>query len=251
MNHLSEEQLILFHYDEATERRALEAHLAACDLCRSRLQDLQRDLALFGAVPVPERPEDYGQRVWFRLRPRLMERPGSAWAAIFAPPRWVPAGVLALLIVGAFLAGRFWPHHETPTNATISAQARDRILLVAVGNHLERSQMVLVELTNTDGKGSLDISAERNIARDLVDENRLYRQTAARAGEVGVANVLDDLERVLIEIANGPSKVSASQLDDLRRRIEAKGIIFKIRVVGSQVQAREKSVAPQPAGGTT
>jgi len=248
MNHLSEEQLVLFHYNEVEERRALEEHLASCPLCRSRYHDLERDLALFSSSPVPERPEDYGQRVWLRLRPRLMERPGSAWAWIFSPPRWVPAGVLALLIVGAFLVGRFLPRGGSQPPPTITAQARERILLVAVGNHLERSQMVLVELVNTEGKGAVDISTERNIARDLVDENRLYRQTAARAGEVGMANVLDDLERVLIEIANGPSKVSSAQLDEMRRRIEAKGILFKIRVIGSQVEQREKSVAPQPPG---
>jgi len=250
MNHLSEEQLILFHYDEAEERGGLEGHLASCSLCRSRLEDLERDLELFRSSPVPERPEDYGQRVWMRLRPRLMEPPGSAWTWLFSPPRWVPAAALALLIVGAFLAGRFvGPGNPAP--APIPPQARERILLMAVGRHLERSQMVLVELANTESKGPVDISAERNIARDLVDENRLYRQTEARAGEAGVADVLDDLERVLIEIANGPSKISSTQLDEIQRRIEAKGIIFKIRVIGSQVQAREKSVARQSSGGTT
>jgi len=248
MTHLSEEQLILFHYDEAEERRALEEHLAACELCRSRFQDLERDLALFGAVPVPDRPEDYGQRVWLRLRPRLMEPKTFGWRNLFAPQRLALAGALASLLVVAFLAGRYSTPRPTQS-AAIPAQARERILLVAVGNHLERSQMVLVELANTESKGPVDISTERNIARDLVDENRLYRQTAARAGEVGVASVLDDLERVLIEIANGPAKISPAQLDAIRHRIEAKGIIFKIRVIGSQVQAREKSVAPPPPGG--
>jgi len=253
MNHLSEEQLILFHYDEAEERRALDEHLATCELCRSRFQDLQRDLALFRASPVPERPEDYGQRVWFRLRPKLTERRSFGWRSLFAPHRLAIAGALASLLVVAFLAGRYTTPRPTES-AAIPAQARERILLVAVGSHLERSQMVLVELANTEsteGKGPVDISTERNIARDLVDENRLYRQTAARDGDVGVADVLDDLERVLVEIANGPSKVSSGQLDAIRRRIEAKGILFKIRVIGSQVQEREKSVAHQPPGGTT
>lgn len=250
MNHLSEEQLILLHYDEAEERGLLDEHLASCPLCRSRQDDLERDLALFGSLPVPERTGDYGQRVWLRLRPRLMERPGSRWAWIFSPPRWVPAGALALLIVGAFLAGRLSRRGMQP-DTPIPPQARERILLMAVGNHLERSQMVLVELVNTEGKGRVDISAEQHIARDLVSENRLYRQTAARAGEPGVADVLDDLERVLIEIANGPSTLSSGQLEEIQRRIEAKGILFKIRVIGSQVEQHEKSVARQAPGGTT
>jgi len=253
MNHLSEEQLILFHYDEANEaveRRKIDQHLAACELCRSRYGDLERALALFGGLPVPERDDNYGGRVWMQLRPRLMEKPGSAWADFFSARRWVLAGALAALLVVAFLTGRYLPPRETQTaGAGIPAQARERILLVAVGDHLERSQMVLVELVNADGKGPVDISSEQRTARDLVDANRLYRETAARAGEVGVASVLDDLERTLIEIANSPSKLSSAQFDDIRRRVEAKGILFKIRVIGSQVEEREKSASPAAPGG--
>lgn len=254
MNHLSEEQLILFHYqeaDEALDRNTMEQHLADCELCRSRLTDLERELALFGDAPVPARPENYGQQVWLRLRPRLMERPGSIWSGYFAPRQWVVAGALAALIVGAFFAGRIWQRRQAPESAPISAQARERILLLAVGNHLERSQMVLVELENADGKGPVDIGPEQRTARDLVEANRLYRQTAARDGDVGMASVLDDLERVLIEVANSPSQISSAQLDSIRHRIEARGILFKIRVVGTQVEEREKSAqAAQPSGRT-
>lgn len=254
MNHLSEEQLILFHYqeaDEAHDRNTMEQHLAGCELCRSRLTDLERELALFGDAPVPARPENYGQQVWLRLRPRLMERPMSIWSGFFAPRQWVVAGALAALIVGAFFAGRIWQRRQAPESAPISAQARERILLLAVGNHLERSQMVLVELENADGKGLVDIGPEQRTARDLVDANRLYRQTAARDGDVGMASVLDDLERVLIEVANSPSQISSAQLDSIRHRIEAKGILFKIRVVGTQVEEREKSAQAAPSSGRT
>ena len=65
--------------------------------------------------------------------------------------------------------------------------------------------MVLAELSNApDAKGKLDISDERQMAEELLDDNRLYRQTARTTGDTGVANVLDDLERVLIEIAHSP-----------------------------------------------
>jgi hypothetical protein len=122
---------------------------------------------------------------------------------------------------------------------------------VAVGDHLDRSQMVLVELVNADGKGPVNISAEQRTARDLVGANRLYRETAARAGEVGVASVLDDLERVLIEIANSPSQLSSAQFEEIRHRIEARGILFKVRVIDSQVREREKSPSPEAPGSRT
>jgi sensor domain CHASE-containing protein len=98
---------------------------------------------------------------------------------------------------------------------------------------------------------SLDVSAEREIAQNLVANSRLYRQTAASTGEAGVASVLDDLERVLVEVANGPATLSSKEVGELRQRIESKGILFKVRVLGSQVREREKGPARERAGQKT
>jgi polyhydroxyalkanoate synthesis regulator phasin len=151
---------------------------------------------------------------------------------------------MAVLVIGAFLAGRLSRRPERTAGAATAAvsnqQIRERILLVAVGDHLERSQMVLAELSNApEGEGKLDISDERQMAADLLDDNRLYRQTAASTGDKGVASVLDDLENVLMEIAHSPTEVSNQQLDDLRRQIEARGLLFKVRLLGSQVREQE------------
>ena len=120
---------------------------------------------------------------------------------------WIWAPALAALLLGAFLAGSLWQRGGAPGDAKNQSnqQIRERILLVAVGDHLERSQMVLAELDNApDGKGKLDISGERRMAEDLLDDNRLYRQTARTTGDNSMASVLDDLERVLLEIAHSP-----------------------------------------------
>jgi len=87
----------------------------------------------------------------------------------------------------------------------------------------------------------VDIRAEQSRAEELVTANRLYRQTATTLGDAAMASVLDDLERVLLEIARSPSEISSQELVALQRRIESKGILFKVRVVGSQVREREKT----------
>jgi hypothetical protein len=56
-----------------------------------------------------------------------------------------------------------------------------------------------------------------------------------------MAAVLDDLERVLVDIAASPSTVSQEDLDTVRRRIESKELLFKVRVVSSQVRERQKA----------
>ena len=99
--------------------------------------------------------------------------------------------------------------------------------------------MVLIELTNASPKGSLDISNEQARAGDLVTETRLYRQTAERTGDTSITGVLDELERVLVDITHAPSQMTPGQLDELRQRLEAEGILFKIRVLGSNVRNQE------------
>ena len=151
--------------------------------------------------------------------------------------------------MAAFLAGRYYPKAASGAQTANAGQVRERILLVAVGDHLERSQTVLLELVNAQPGQPLDVASERERAGDLVADNRLYRQTAARTGDTRVASVLDELEPVLMEIANGPDRLTPEEVESLRQRIEGDGILFKVRVAGSTVRHREEKAAqPHNAG---
>ncbi len=243
MKHLTDEQLVWLYYGEERDRAAAEEHLAGCEQCRTAFGELERSLNLITeALPAVERDENYGARVWARLP--LQERRGSAgfWSALFTPRRWALAGAMAVLVVAAFVAGRFWPYSQPQTQIAqpVPPQVRERVLLVAVGDHLDRSQMVLLEIMNSKPEAEVDISAEQQSAQELVSANRLYRQTAARTGDTGVARVLDELERVLLEIANSPSRLSSEEFEELRKRVEAQGILFKVRVIDSRI--KEQSI---------
>jgi hypothetical protein len=117
-----------------------------------------------------------------------------------------------------------------------------------VSDHLERSRRVLAEMAGAPASaGAVDLRAERAQAANLVANSRLYRQTAARAGEARVADLLDDLERVLIEIANGPDEVRPQDLLVLKKRIEERDLLFKVRALQSQVRERaSKRPKPRP-----
>jgi hypothetical protein len=233
VSHLREEELVLHHYGEAEEPAELRAHLEACAECRDELARVRRVLAA-AELPVPEPAADYGARVWERLRFRLPRRRRLV-------PRFAVAAALAASLVVAFLIGR---HTATPP-AGFSAPVRERILLVAVSDHLERSRVVLAELVHAPADGSADLSGERHSAQALAADNRIYRQTALRSGDKALAGVLDDLGRVLLEVANGPAEPDAAQLRRIQERIEARGILFKVRVVGQKVRERARQA---PAG---
>ena len=234
MNHITEDELVLFYYGESAEAPAVESHLAECEACRAGFRSLQLVLNTVNSAPVPERSPEYGHAVWKRIEKQIAPRRRRSFVHW-----WVWAPATAALVLTAFFVGRL-SHRDDAATLAHNNQIRERILLVAVGDHLERSQMVLAELSNApEGQGKLDITDERQMAEELLDDNRLYRQTARTTGDTAVANVLDDLERVLIEIAHSPSEVSNEQLDELRQSIEARGLLFKVRVLGSRVHDEE------------
>jgi hypothetical protein len=242
MKHLSEEEIVLHYYGDADDEVQVRQHLAECSACRAEFERLQSLLVRVPPVEVPEPSSFFEEKMWLNVRDRLPEKPVPAKSSWVAGRKWALAGVMAMLLVGAFLAGRFWPGAPPQVvNVTRPAADPQRVVLVAVGDHLERSQMLLVEIMNADDKSVLDKSTEMQ-ARDLLNTNRLYRVSAQQTGDPRIAHLLDQLGRVLVEIANAPSQVSDNDLRDIRARIQSDGLLFKVRVVGSEVNSRVRQV---------
>jgi hypothetical protein len=248
--HLNDDDLVLHYYGElpAPEESRAESHLAACAACQGNYTRLQRVMAFVDSAPAVEPGPGFERIVWARLEPAL-PRTKSGWFTWFvSPARLAFTAGIVLLIGAAFMAGRM-THSVAPGNTPQSNEkVRERILLVDLGDHLDRSQMVLVELVSADdSQGSVDISMEQSRAEQLVKANRLYRQTALSTGDAAMASILDELERVLVDVAASPSTVSQEDLDSVRRRIESKALLFKVRVVSSQVRERQKAAIQERA----
>jgi hypothetical protein len=224
---------------------AIDEHLAGCSECRRAFDELRAVLSLVDVQQLPEPLAGLEQRVWARVQPVVAARKTNWWSRLFSgAPAWALAGGLAAIVIAAFIAGRATrPDITLPGNSDVASTRPDdrneRLMTLAVGDHLDQSQMMLIELLNGDARAS-DIGDEQERARDLVAANRLYRQVAVREGDQGVGEVLDALERVLIEIANAPPDVSARELEALRNDIEQRGILFRLRVVASEMRAREQ-----------
>jgi len=260
MTHPNEETLNNYVERELSpaEQVRVATHVEACGECAlvvAEIQQVVRDAAALGPIAPPP-------HVWTLIQAGLAQstvdsqesrvqesrvqssesRVSRSWT------RFAWAAATAALVVMAFLTGRFLHVREEPraleqvagvaSPQVISndATVRERVLLIAVSDHLERSQMVLVELAHAETRDELDISAERQLADDLLASNRLYRQTAQQMGQTSVAGILDELERVLVEVARGPSTVSMQQLADIQQRIESQGILFKVKVIGSDIR---------------
>jgi hypothetical protein len=273
MSHPHEDELVLHYYGELVGPDAglLERHLRECAECRESFARLERVLRAIEQAPVPEPADGFEGEIWSRLRPGLRAskpaRPSvfGSWNSAFSTrpstlPRWVFASGVAALVVIAFLAGALWratravpPAGSTPAqnaalpgespraNTPATGDLRERLLLAAVGEHLERTELVLVELMNAQGRGTVDITAEQLRAEELASENRLYRQTAQTIGNQAVVSLLDELDLILTEVAGGPSALAAADLESMRNRIERGNLLFKVQVTASELRERQRA----------
>ncbi len=73
-----------------------------------------------------------------------------------------------------------------------------------------------------------DLVEERDRARELVGANRLLRQTAERLGDRQDAAVLEDLEHVLLEVANAPDAPTNAETAHVQQRIAQNELLFKV-----------------------
>ena len=167
----------------------------------------------------------------------------------------------AAVLAVAFFAGQLWHARSgaPPTPAATQVRAsqvagapqpdsQNRILLVVVTDHLDSSERMLMQVANADASRGLDLTSEHNRAAELVSSNRLYRQAAVQHKDDRLAMVLADLEPVLLEIAHSDGKLSPDEAAALQKRIDSKGLLFKVRVISAQTSGHE---VPTAQKGTT
>jgi hypothetical protein len=248
MQHLTEEELVLHHYHDDESPSLVAEHLLACDTCRGEYNSIRRVLSVVDEMPVPDRGSAYGEQVWSRLRWKLGSDRGRRRS-------WYTGIAAAAVLAVAFFAGVLWHSRQnnvgqtilsaangtgksagaTQANATTPASQPDKILVVVVGDHLDSSERMLRDVVNADAKDGIDLgNDEQKRAEDLVAANRIYRQTALQHGDDQLAGVLADLEPLLLEIAHSGGKLSPAEATALQKRIDSKGLLFKVRILSAQ-----------------
>ena len=249
MKHLSEDELIELYYGEGTS--AANTHLHTCQECSAQYAEFKRSLDAVRPAAVPHRSAQYGERVWQSLESQLIpyQKTTSSWS------RWTHwrAAVLAvgcaMLLAAVFLGGRYWERNTTKkADLAQNPQATQRVVLVVLGDHLDRTERLLVGLEHADSPDVVESAQLQSEARELLASNRLYRVTASNAGDPAMAGALDRLEGVLAEIANDPS-LTPADLERVRKDMNTKGILFEIRVL--RARSSDQGSGPKASKGAS
>jgi hypothetical protein len=246
MNHLSEEQLIELYYSQ--DGPEVARHLDTCSECARAYEALQSDLADMRPIEPPVRDANYGEQVWQSVYPSLpvytiAQRPWyrqGLWLGLSS------AAACGLLVAAAFYAGRLWEHqYHHPrhiiANSTALATPPQRVVVVVLSDHLDRSERLLVELKHAKADDTAIRSPLRDEARSLLAANRKCKQDAEHADDPALTNALDHLDQLLDQLANQPGGLNAAAITRLQDEMNRDGLLFEVRVLRSRIPSRHLS----------
>ena len=269
-----DEDLVLFHYRDGLPQERIEAIAAALHASpelRARYAELCDLLAAAGRVAAPAPAAGLEGRIWERLQPRLdaaapaaparrraRPRVAARSARVYrVPQRWAMAAAVVLaLALGIAIGGIGMPQRSTTTRAgteaapapgtPATAHARPpaaaddrlapRMLDAYVAAHLRASQGVLLTMLNSDDDALAASGAE--LAAALVESNRLYAAAAARAGNARLVALLQQLEPLLIEIANPAPAGDVEVRKGLGEYVRDSDLLFRLRATEARLDPR-------------
>lgn len=248
MNHLTDEQLTEHYLGEGANRVVVETHLRICSRCEQVYEEITNVLEVRAPEP-PAREPGYGKRVWQSIQAPLRPYPQGPKFRYFSWPRMVLAGACLLGLATAFFFGTLWQRSRThPSQATNSAQAKERVVLFILDDHLDRSERLLVQLSHAGGEKDDPDSSLQTEARQLLPDNRLYRQAISANHDPIMTAALDHLERVLLEVANSPDKLNSADIARIEHEMNTDSLLFQIRVLRARTSQQQPKVEPSRKG---
>lgn len=230
------------------ESKGIEHHLAACKSCTEEMNQLRQTLALLSS-PSPDTTDSKGKEFFNALALRieqeirqqqsprtnfLIELAEKIRSFVTLRPSYAYAfgGMLAVVVLAVLFVVRQpeqqaeyagneeqLSHYEL---AHLQAQLR-------MSNYLQKSKTLLVGIANMkqDDRRNADFTAERKLSRNLVHEARFLKSQPMNERS---ARLLQDLQKILIELANLEETNDLPNVEMIRSGIDQENLLFKIRM---------------------
>ena len=220
----------------STLEKELHAHLDKCGACQAIQQELSaantllEDLGIANGSfdDIPERASL--DNLWQKIEPsldrvdaeryrELPRRNLAGWSAAFT--------AIAASVILYFSA--FTPDSGTssPLPPIVSTDPINPDLM----NYLDRAQVMLMQVANTESDSGPVIPIRQSFARDMAFEANML----SGGGDIGVKSgqrkLLRDIEFLLLQIANLDESNMAEGVALLQQYLEVNSILFKIRLM--------------------
>lgn len=225
-------------------RAIVKEHLHSCDSCSADVQRLTRALGLLkipARLPSDDLPPAYWNNfasqvdakinqthsrfgvlsIFENLGTFILLRPAGAATAM---------GTLVVATIAFLLFPRSVPLTEQGKPEAIAPHVvQANRADVRMDDYLRKSKVLLVGLANMKpaDEGPIDLSVERDVSRKLVHEARYLKQQPL---DPRSSRLINDLDKILIEIANMKETTDRPRVEYIRGGIHQENLLFKIRM---------------------
>ena len=224
------------------EKKKVREHIKACEYCLSRYELYKKTLDIMNLKMRKEPEKSFWNNYWERLTeryPEFKERKIEHFAEKFKEffpfncPAIVRAATAVSLIVVGIIIGKYFftPEEELSRMETVSVIPSSPVIQKA-NEYLETSKVILVGIMNLNGElQERDFSLERQASSKLIEDARFIKANLGNSEkERRLRELVEDLEIILLEIANLSDEKGFEYVKFLTEGIKEKDILFKIRI---------------------
>jgi hypothetical protein len=171
-----------------------------------------------------------------------MFRPAMAWGSLVA----VTAALLAFTALRVLrppaseIAGP--PASASPVVSPESARfLQQGLARQGAARYLRDSRALLVDLVQSPVRclrsdGSLDVALEKERSQALLRRKNLYLDALEGPRDQRLADLMRQLETLLVQVSSLDDCTAARQIHDLRREIERRQILLRIDLIAGEME---------------
>jgi hypothetical protein len=257
-------------YEEinAEQKNFFKDHLLVCEKCKSKFEEMKSTLQFMDKRVRPEPGkafwDSYEERLAQRMeKEEILQPEHESWREKFTPtfafaPKWAyqAAAALVLIVVGVFI-GRmiFTPSASEIQQASqqpgiVSSQQPGTELVYRTQNYIERSKLILLALVNfdpaTEDPYALDLPFQQQVSKELVQEASYLKRELAESDQERLENLIVDLERILLQIANLESENDFEAIELVKEGVNSRGILMEINLTDLRRSIRRGKSSTSP-----
>lgn len=240
-------------------RQSFDEHIQSCTSCAKEFRDLSGLVEVLRERVRPERTPQEWTSFWNELSAsvRVLPSPSSTRRWLPNLAWWTPTtmrlvgAAAALLAVGIIIGRLTWsPGNEDAMNGTGDTvpEAERVVLRQETLEYLDRSKILLLGIVNGEEELGEDyrLTRPRERSRKLVMEGAALRARLNEADYGRLGALVEDLEVLLLEIANLQAENNFPGLEIIRDGVKRKGILLKINLEQMRSEGIGRNVAPEP-----
>ncbi|MCF8260170.1 MAG: hypothetical protein K9J12_05295 [Melioribacteraceae bacterium] len=235
-------------YEElnVNENKLFNSHLQSCNKCKTEYLELTQTLKLVRNYETPEPDANFMDDFWLELQPKLKAEKGF-FHSLFEKFRarqkvgigYQLAGAFSILLVGILLGKIFFTSPNQNELPGFSTRANDmNVIQAKADNYIQRSKVLLLGLMNFDPEfddaGPVSLMHQKRISSELITQAAELKKEINPQTQKQLKRLIDDIEIILMQIANLETEYDLSGIDLIQSGVERKGILLKINIRAMQ-----------------